>query len=87
MSHRLIIAFSSPTLDEIHRIRNFGEDLFRTFKANNWAQISLDAIDRAEDQLLVIVRHRKQVRRVKSLIEHMLAEQHLDRIGTVSAPR
>jgi hypothetical protein len=35
----------------------------------------------------VIVRHRKQVRRVKSLIEHMLAEQHLDRIGTVSAPR
>ena len=80
----LAIKFPSSTSGEIHRIRNFGEDLHRAFKNNGWAEISLEAIDRATDCLLVFVHHPKQLRRVEALIERMLSEQHLDQIGTVS---
>ena len=84
MAFRLVVEFPSPTHDDIHRIRNFGEDLFRQFQANAWAEISIDGVDRATDRLIVTVRQRKQVRRVEALIQTTLA-RHQDRIGAVSA--
>ena len=84
MPLRLAIDFQSPTATELHRIRNLGEDLFRAFAANRWAEISLDDVDRATDRLVVTVPHRKQLRRVVALLEQMLADQHLDRIGRIA---
>jgi len=80
----LAIDFPGSTHDEVHRIRNFGEDLHRALKNNGWAEISLDAVDVATDRLLVTVPHRKEVRRVEALIERMLSDQHLDKIGRLA---
>jgi hypothetical protein len=63
----------------IHQVRNFGEDLFRAFKDDDPASISLAEIDRATDQLRVVVRYssKRRVRSAVRTIEQLLEENFL----------
>jgi len=45
---------------EIHRIRNFSEDLYRACKQDGWASISLQQVDKATNQLRVAVRSQRR---------------------------
>jgi hypothetical protein len=62
----------------VHQVRNFGEALFDAFKSDKPASVSLAEVDRATDQLRVIVRYPSK-RRVQSSIKIVgqLLEQHL----------
>jgi hypothetical protein len=66
----------------VHRVRNFGESLYRVLLENGWASISLADIDKATNQLRVAVRSSRKVRRLSSLIEELL-----DRHGLVTIAR
>jgi hypothetical protein len=57
----------------MHRVRNFGEDLYRACRDDGWAEISLDEVDRATDQLTVRVLSAKRERRIAAMIERLLA--------------
>jgi len=73
---RRIIIDSDAEPDEralIHRVRNFGEDLFRACREDGWAEISLDEVDRATNQLIVKVGSARRERRIAAMIEALLA--------------
>jgi hypothetical protein len=62
---------------EIHRIRNFGEDLHRACEADGWASISWAHVDQATNQLRVTVRSKRRVRRITALINGLLDKHFL----------
>jgi hypothetical protein len=71
---------------EIHRIRNFGEDLYRACRDDGWASVSLQQVDRATNQLRVAVRSKRRIRRIASLIRGLLEKHFLTdqaRLSTV----
>ncbi|MER9238374.1 hypothetical protein [Mesorhizobium sp. M0633] len=53
---RVRIRFVDWERSEVHRIQNFGEDLWRSFRDNNRIQIDLGEIDRAVDEITFLVR-------------------------------
>jgi hypothetical protein len=69
---------------DIHRIRNFGEDLHRHCHNNGWASISIADVDRATDQLIVSIRSARRVRRTAEMIEKLLVEHFLIDIARLS---
>jgi len=75
MPRRIIIDFDAEPDERalIHRVRNFGEDLFRACREDGWAEISLDEMDRATNQLIVKVGSARRERRIAAMIEALLA--------------
>ena len=67
-----------PNSDMVHRLRNFGEDLFREFAANGQAEISLDEVDSAVSELRVFVKGKSKLGVVFSSIKRMLQDHKLD---------
>lgn len=71
--------FHDPEQSSVHRIRNFGEDLWRAFRDNRRDHISLTDIDAAVDEIALRTRpsrvHRtlKQVQTI--LAEHMMTDE------------
>ncbi len=61
MRRQITIAFDSTVHPEavenalVHRLRNFGEDLYREFSAREHAKISLEEVDSATSELRVFV--------------------------------
>ncbi|PBC11856.1 hypothetical protein [Mesorhizobium sp. WSM3859] len=53
---RVRIRFIDWEKSTVHRIQNFGEDLWRSFRDNNRIQIDLGEIDRAVDEITFVVR-------------------------------
>ncbi|UVC12994.1 hypothetical protein [Mesorhizobium onobrychidis] len=53
---RVRIRFIDYEKSTIHRIQNFGEDLWCSYRANNRVQIDLGEIDRATDEINFLVR-------------------------------
>ena len=50
MSRTITIHFPAGQAEEfdlIHRLRNFGEDVFRFLRANDWGSVDIEEIDRA----------------------------------------
>jgi hypothetical protein len=74
MARQIIIDFDSPA--DVHRVRNFGEDLYGACRDDGWASISLAEVDRATNQLRVTVRSARRVRRVAAMIEKLLERHH-----------
>jgi hypothetical protein len=73
---KIIIEFD-PQPDRyalVHRVRNFGEDLYRVCREDGWAEISLDEVDRATNQLIVKVGSARRERRITAMIEALLAK-------------
>ena len=75
MPHQIIIDFDLPV--DIHRMRNFGEDLWRACRDDGWASITLDEVDKATKQLCVTVRVARRVRRIAAMIQKLLERHYL----------
>lgn len=88
MAHEIIIDFVADG-DEpsVSRVRNFGEELYRTLREDGWASISLDDIDRATDQLRVKVFSRARIRRTMSHIQTILKRHYLVESARLSRTR
>jgi hypothetical protein len=86
MARDIHIAFDIgvDTHDKIHRIRNFGEDLYRMSREDGLMSVSLDDIDRATNELRIKVFSKRKVRRVASAVEALLKEHHLVEIARLS---
>ena len=82
MSRHLIIIDFDP--GHIHRLRNFGEDVWRSLREYKWAAIPLEEIDRAKTQLCVTVHSARHVKRVHTLVLKLLKEHFLDGVSRVS---
>ncbi|QKC83672.1 hypothetical protein EB232_20585 [Mesorhizobium sp. NZP2077] len=68
------IRFVEPEKSTIHRIPNFGEDLWRSFREEKGVTINLEEIDRAQGEIAYLV-HSSFPRR--SLTEvHRLLKVH-----------
>jgi hypothetical protein len=86
MARQIVIDFTlgPDRVNDIHRIRNFGEKLYIQCREDGWASISLADVDRATDQLRVLVRSARRVRRIAQMIEGLLARHFLSDIARLS---
>jgi hypothetical protein len=86
MARQIVIDFTlGPDRGyDIHRIRNFGEDLYRRCREDGWASISIHDVDRATDQLRVSVRSARRVRRIARMITELLEKHFLGNIARLS---
>jgi hypothetical protein len=89
MAPDIVIDFEVPTdssarADIVHRIRNFGEDLYRELKRSGLAEIDLDEVDRAIDQIHARAIKVRKVRTVSAFIAKMLEQHNLAEIAFVS---
>jgi hypothetical protein len=85
MARHISISFNWPQDNQrIHEMRNFGEDLYRAFKDDGWAEISLDEIDKATDHLRVTVFSARRARRINAIVNKLLNEHFLAGYATVS---
>ena len=73
MPQRIVIDFDK---DDVHKIRNFGEDLWRKFSKNGLAVMDIGAVDRAVNRIYVVVNRRYRTRTVRvinaTLLHHCL---------------
>jgi hypothetical protein len=81
MPQLIEVVFEERPGDEtlVHRVRNFGEDLWRAFHTGHQTNIDLNAVDAATTRLeltLVAPQHRDQVMGIIATIldEHNLAD-------------
>ena len=74
----------SPDAALVHRLRNFGEDLYREFSASGKAEVSLDEIDSATSELRIVVGATRHLGAVTAFIEKTLRQHHLDDCFTLS---
>ena len=83
MARQIVINFilGPDRSSDIHRVRNFGEDLYRHCRNDGWASISLADVDRATDQLKVSIRSARRVRRTAQMIEKLLVQHFLSDIA------
>ena len=86
MARQIVINFilGPDRSSDIHRIRNFGEDLYRHCRNDGWASISIADIDRATDRVCVSVRSARRVRRTAQMIEKLLVQHCLRDIARLS---
>ncbi|MCV3208560.1 hypothetical protein OHD62_27275 [Mesorhizobium sp. YC-39] len=75
VQNRVRIRFVDFEKSTVHRIRNFGEDLWRGYRANNRIQIDLGEIDHATDEISFLVRDTFLNRRLTEV--HRLLKVHL----------
>jgi hypothetical protein len=86
MARQIVINFilGPERSSDIHRIRNFGEDLYRHCHNDGWASISIADVDRPTDRLKVSIRSARRVRRTTQMIEKLLARHFLSNIASLS---
>jgi hypothetical protein len=86
MARQIVINFDMgpDRFSDIHRIRNFGEDLYRHSRDDGWASIAIADVDRATDQLKISVRSARRIRRAVQMIEKLLAQHSLSEMASVS---
>jgi hypothetical protein len=80
----IIIAFQDSEGELIHRIRCFGEDIFREFSRGDKAVIDIHEIDRATNQLSVTLHSTRHFGDVSIFINKMLKRHGLADVATVS---
>ncbi|HKS90020.1 MAG TPA: hypothetical protein VJR70_11305 [Stellaceae bacterium] len=88
MAREIVIDFDVPP-DEFYRVWQFGKALHHAFREDQWASISIAAVDRATNQLQVHVASKRRVRRVEKQI-NLLLEKHFladrARLSEVTTP-
>ncbi|MEQ1950646.1 hypothetical protein [Mesorhizobium sp. CN2-181] len=80
MTRSLTIHFDPAQAEQfllIHRVQNFGEDVFRELRVTQWGEIDIHEVDTATDCLVVRRIANSKVRRLKAWIEREMARQHL----------
>ncbi len=81
MPRQIIIRFEP---DNVHRMRNFDEDLWRAFQSIGYGEISLAEVDRALVELRVRKIPARWVRRQTALISELLEKHHLVSIAQLA---
>ncbi|HEV2514034.1 MAG TPA: hypothetical protein VGV07_02200 [Devosia sp.] len=81
MPETILIRFTASPGEEAesmaHRLRNFGEDVFRRLRDNEWGEIDLDEVDLATSELLITGIKQANRRRLARWLEEEAARQHL----------
>ena len=80
----IIIAFQDSEGALVHRIRCFGEDLFREFSPGDKAVIDFNEVDRATNQLSVTLPTTRHFGDVSIFINKTLKRHGLADVATVS---
>ncbi len=81
MSATILIRFRAAPGEEpgvlIHRLRNFGEDVFRQLRESEWGKVDIDEIDCATEEFTVT--HIKQANKLRLMrwLAEEAARQHL----------
>lgn len=88
MSWRVILTFPAMVRDEdndlLHRVRNFGETLFKHFREHSHASVSLEEVDRATDTLVVEGIRTRDLKRTVVLLERMAQGEFPERSPQIS---
>ena len=71
----------------LHRVRNFGETLFRHFRDGNGGFIDLKQVDAATTSLVVTRIRRRDLRRTMKLLEQMAAVEFPERTPEITQSR
>jgi hypothetical protein len=61
----------------IHRLRNFGEEIWTQARAADWGSVNLDEVDKATTQFSVTDVHTKKLRRLTTLLQQKANLRHL----------
>jgi DNA polymerase III delta subunit len=82
MPHSITIRFKSGQAEActlIHRLRNYGEDVFRFLRDdhNEWGELDLSEVDAATEQFTVHGVKRSKLRRLLRWIEDEAERQNL----------
>ena len=87
MSWRITIRFPDVVGDEdhelLHRVRNFGETLFRHFRDSDRGSIELEQVDVATRSLVVERIRNRDLRRTVRLIKEMAMAEFPERIPEI----
>ena len=73
-----------PDDNLVHRLRNFGEELYREFSLSGQADVSLDEIDSATTEIHVVVSAKRHLGGVSAFIAKTLKQHNLDDLFTVT---
>lgn len=77
----ILIKFSAGPGEEagamVHRLRNFGEDVFRQLRDTNWGDIDLDEVDRATSEFAVRGIKQAERQRLARWLQDEAARQQL----------
>jgi hypothetical protein len=77
MSRSIEIVFADKT--DIHKVRNFGEELSRNVETKaGWGHLPMAEVDRATTQLHIGNVHARNIKRVSAFIETLLKKHYLD---------
>jgi hypothetical protein len=71
----IFVVFPDPDRSTIHRIRNFGEDVWTAYRENRRVYVDLDQVDSATDRIRLEVR-RGEVARVRKDLAKII-ERHM----------
>ena len=71
-----------PTSDIIHRLRNFGEDIYRALRVT--CSVSIDEIDRSTTSFVVRDVQRHDLGTVTQTIKRELRRHHFDQTATLT---
>lgn len=83
MARTLTIRFDIVQAEQfslMHRVQNFGEDVFRELRVTQWGEIDIHEVDRAMDCLVVRRVANSKLRRLKAWIEKEMVRQHIEGI-------
>jgi hypothetical protein len=69
---------------DIHRVQNFGEDLYRMHLRDDTVDCSIDEIDRATTVIFATIRSARKSRRVLAEIEALIREHGFGGVARVS---
>jgi len=70
--------------DDVHKIRNFGEDLWGEFRKNGLAVMDIGAVDRAVNRICVVVNRSRYKTRALRVIKAKLVRHYLNDIAHIS---
>jgi hypothetical protein len=80
----VVLCASQPDGSHIHRLRDFGEELFVKFRSGDQAVINLEEVDRATDRFVVHVAKRGSARRIARAIEVKMDRHFPDGIASIA---
>jgi hypothetical protein len=69
---------------DIHRVRNFGEDLYRMYLWKDMIACSIDEIDRATTVIFATIRSGRKSRRVLAEIEALIREHGFGGVARIT---
>jgi hypothetical protein len=91
MAWRVTITFPDAVGDEgislVHRVRNFGETLFRHFREDDRGFIELKDVDLATKSLVIERVHKRDLRRTVKLLELMSAKEFPERVPEITTAK